>query len=74
MVAFEAPHRLLETLSDIQETLGDRPLALCRELTKLHEEIFRGKISQAREHFTKPKGEFTLVIEGKREGRACEEI
>jgi 16S rRNA (cytidine1402-2'-O)-methyltransferase len=67
LVAFEAPHRLLETLSDIQETLGDRRLALCRELTKLHEEIFRGKISEAREHFTKPKGEFTLVIEGKRE-------
>jgi 16S rRNA (cytidine1402-2'-O)-methyltransferase len=70
MVAFEAPHRLLETLIDIQETLGDRRLALCRELTKLHEEIFRGKISQAREHFTKPKGEFTLVIEGKREESA----
>ena len=70
IVVFEAPHRLLESLSDIQETLGDRSLALCRELTKLHEEIFRGKVSQAREHFTKPKGEFTLVIEGKREGRA----
>jgi len=69
IVVFEAPHRLVETLSDIQDTLGNRPLALCRELTKLHEEIFRGKVSQAREHFTKPKGEFTLVIEGKREGR-----
>ena len=70
MVLFEAPHRLLETLGDIQETLGDRYIALCRELTKLHEEVFRGKVSQAREYFTKPKGEFTLVVEGKREGKA----
>jgi 16S rRNA (cytidine1402-2'-O)-methyltransferase len=69
MVVFEAPHRLLQTLSDIQDTLGDRPVAVCRELTKLHEEIFRGRVSRAREHFTKPKGEFTLVIEGKREER-----
>jgi 16S rRNA (cytidine1402-2'-O)-methyltransferase len=65
IVAFEAPHRLRETLSDIQEILGDRRLAVCRELTKIHEEVFRGRVSQAREHFTEPKGEFTLVIEGK---------
>ncbi|MBN2187782.1 MAG: 16S rRNA (cytidine(1402)-2'-O)-methyltransferase [Dehalococcoidia bacterium] len=70
MVAFEAPHRFTETLSDIQEVLGDRRLAVCRELTKIHEEIFRGKVSQAREHFTEPKGEFTLVIEGKSEEEA----
>ena len=67
IVVFEAPHRLLDTLSDIQTTLGDRPVAVCRELTKLYEEIFRGKVSEAREHFTKPKGEFTLVIGGKGE-------
>ena len=65
IVAFESPHRLRETLSDIQEFLGDRRLAVCRELTKIHEEVFRGKVSQAREHFTEPRGEFTLVIEGK---------
>jgi 16S rRNA (cytidine1402-2'-O)-methyltransferase len=65
VVAFEAPHRLRETLSDIQEILGDRRLTVCRELTKVHEEVFRGKVSQAVEHFVEPKGEFTLVIEGK---------
>jgi len=41
-------------------------MAVCRELTKIHEEVFRGTISQAIEHFTQPRGEFTLVIEGKR--------
>ncbi len=70
IVAFEAPHRLSETLGDIQEILGERRLAICRELTKVHEEVFRGEVSQAREHFTEPRGEFTLVIEGKSENAA----
>jgi len=65
IVAFEAPHRLRETLGDIQEILGDRRIAVCRELTKVYEEVFRSKVSQAVEHFVEPKGEFTLVIEGK---------
>jgi len=65
IVAFETPHRLREALSDIEEILGDRRLSVCRELTKVHEEIFRGRVSQAREHFVEPKGEFSLVIEGK---------
>ncbi len=47
--------------------LGDRKIAVCRELTKIHEEIFRGTLSQAIEHFTCPRGEFTLVIAGKPE-------
>ncbi len=66
LIAFEAPHRLLKTLTDIVAILGDRRVAVCRELTKIHEEIFRGKLSQALKHFTQPKGEFTLVIEGKK--------
>jgi 16S rRNA (cytidine1402-2'-O)-methyltransferase len=65
IVAFETPHRLSEALNDIEEILGNRRLSVCRELTKVHEEIFRGRVSQAREHFVKPRGEFTLVIEGK---------
>jgi 16S rRNA (cytidine1402-2'-O)-methyltransferase len=65
IVAFETPHRLKETLNDIGEILGDRRLSICRELTKVHEEIFRGRVSQAREHFVEPRGEFSLVIEGK---------
>jgi 16S rRNA (cytidine1402-2'-O)-methyltransferase len=64
LVILEAPHRLLSSLKDILATLGDRRVAVCRELTKFHEEIFRGTISQMIEHFAAPKGEFTLVIEG----------
>ena len=65
IVALESPHRLLASLSDILLVLGDRRVAVCRELTKVHEEVFRGTISQAIEHFIEPRGEFTLVIEGK---------
>jgi 16S rRNA (cytidine1402-2'-O)-methyltransferase len=65
IVAFETPHRLREALGDIEDILGNRRLSVCRELTKVHEEIFRGRVSQAREHFTEPRGEFTLIIEGR---------
>lgn len=65
LVAFESPHRVRAALRDILAALGDRRIAVCRELTKLHEEIFRGSISAAIEHFAvEPRGEFTLVIEG----------
>ena len=64
MIVLESPHRLLATLNDMLLTLGDRNIAVCRELTKLYEEVFRGSISQAIEHFTSPRGEFTLVIAG----------
>ena len=65
IVVLETPHRLLAALNDILLILGDRKVAVCRELTKIHEEVFRGTISQAVKHFTEPRGEFTLVIEGK---------
>ena len=65
IVAFETPHRLGEALSDIEGILGNRRLSVCRELTKVHEEVFRGRVSQARQHFLEPRGEFSLVIEGK---------
>ena len=66
LVVFEVPQRLRESLADIEAELGDRPMAACRELTKLHEEVWRGTVSQAREHFgeEEPRGEFTLVIGG----------
>ena len=64
LIAFETPHRLTAALADILDTLGDRRIAVCRELTKMHEEVFRGKVSNAIEHFARPRGEFTLVIEG----------
>jgi 16S rRNA (cytidine1402-2'-O)-methyltransferase len=65
IVVFESPHRLREALTDIEEILGDRRVSICRELTKVHEEIFRGRVSQARGHFAEPRGEFSLVVEGK---------
>ncbi len=64
IIALESPHRLLPTLRDLSEVLGDRKIAIGRELTKVHEEVFRGTISQALEHFQQPRGEFTLVVEG----------
>jgi 16S rRNA (cytidine1402-2'-O)-methyltransferase len=66
LIFLEAPHRLLAALEHLQEVLGDRQIAVGRELTKLHEEIFRGSLSRAREHFTQnpPRGEFTLVLAG----------
>ena len=67
LIAFEAPHRLFEALKDVLEILGDRRVSICRELTKLHEEVFRGTVSQALKHFAQHRGEFTLVIEGKKE-------
>ena len=64
LVALETPHRLRAALGDMLAVLGDRDMSVCRELTKLHEEVFRGPISAAMEHFAEPRGEFTLVIEG----------
>ncbi len=64
LALFEAPHRLAAALADIGATLGDRRVAVCRELTKAHEEVFRGTVSEAAAHFDAPRGEFTIVVEG----------
>ena len=66
MVFYEAPHKLLRTLEDMLACWGDRRIALCREITKLHEECRRTTLAQAVEHYTEnpPRGEFVLVIEG----------
>ena len=66
MVFYEAPHKLLTTLEDLYEVFGDRPISLCRELTKLHEETIRTTLVQAVERYreTPPKGEFVLVVAG----------
>jgi 16S rRNA (cytidine1402-2'-O)-methyltransferase len=67
LIFLETPHRLSAALADLESALGDRQIAVARELTKVHEEIWRGTIDRAVEHFTKtePRGEFTLVVEGK---------
>ena len=64
LVVFEAPHRLKATLRDILAVLGEREMSICRELTKLYEEVFRGTASEALAHFSEPRGEFVLVIRG----------
>lgn len=66
LVFYEAPHKLVNTLEDMLKFFGDRRISLCRELTKLHEEVVRTTLSQAVERYStvKPKGEFVLVIEG----------
>lgn len=66
LVFFEAPHRLDRCLTDLLDVLGDRSVALCRELTKLHEEIRRGRVSEliASLHRMPVKGEIVLVVEG----------
>jgi len=66
LVLYEAPHRLLDLLADLLAVLGDRPCAVARELTKLHEEVVRAPLSMALAHFeaAPPRGEFTVVVEG----------
>jgi len=67
LIFYESPHRFSETLKDILEILGDREIVLTRELTKVYEEILRGKVSQIQNMIgeRKLKGEITLVVEGK---------
>jgi 16S rRNA (cytidine1402-2'-O)-methyltransferase len=73
MIFYEAPHKLCATLADLVDTFGgERRISLCRELTKLHEEVRRTTLAQAAEHYREnpPKGEFVLVVEG---GQKAEE-
>ena len=67
MVFHEAPHRLRQTLADMAELLGDRPAALCRELTKLHEDTVRTTLAQAAAYYAAnaPRGEYVLVVAGR---------
>ena len=67
MVFYEAPHKLVNTLEDMAEVFGpDRPISLCRELTKLHEEVLRTTLQGALDRYRAdaPKGEFVLVVAG----------
>ena len=64
VVLYESPHRLLKTLKEVREVLGDIPVACARELTKMFEEVRRGAVSEVIEHFERhaPRGEFVLVL------------
>jgi 16S rRNA (cytidine1402-2'-O)-methyltransferase len=68
LILLEAPHRLAATLSNLVDILGDREMAVARELTKMHEEVWRGKVREAIQHFHSPRGEFVLIVHGKAAG------
>ena len=74
MIFYEAPHKLKATLEDMQKVWGDRNISLCRELTKIHEEVIRTSFSKALEMYEQisPRGEYVLIIEGKQEEKAEE--
>ncbi len=67
IIIYESPYRVVDALSSIKEGLGNRNIAVCRELTKMHESIYRGTLEEAISFFedNQPKGEFVLVLEGK---------
>ncbi|MBE7038136.1 MAG: 16S rRNA (cytidine(1402)-2'-O)-methyltransferase [Ruminococcaceae bacterium] len=75
LIFYEAPHKLLRTLSDMEKVLGNRKISLVRELTKIYEEVNRTTLSDAVKYYTEniPKGEFVLVIEGKSREEIAEE-
>ncbi|MBQ6613706.1 MAG: 16S rRNA (cytidine(1402)-2'-O)-methyltransferase [Clostridia bacterium] len=66
LILYEAPHKLEKTLADLFEALGDRKISLCRELTKLNEEVMRTSLSGAIEYYSSnsPRGEYVLILEG----------
>jgi 16S rRNA (cytidine1402-2'-O)-methyltransferase len=66
IIVYEAPHRILKTLTDIHAVLGNREIVLARELTKKHEELIRGTVAELQHRFDtrKPRGEFTIIIRG----------
>jgi len=67
LIFYEAPHKLLDTLKDMASTFGaERKISLCREMTKIHEQVFRTTLEEAIQYYTEntPKGEFVLILEG----------
>lgn len=76
MVFYEAPHKLRKTLEDLRDTFGEnRPAALCREMTKLHEEVLHMTLGEACAYYreTEPRGEYVLVVEGASQATGHEE-
>lgn len=74
LIFYEAPHKLKNTLENILEILGNRNIVLAREITKIHEEFIRGKISTILENLEEIKGEFVIIVEGNYESKKDVEI
>ena len=64
IILYEAPHKILNTLDDLEKYLGNRKIVLARELTKIHEQYIRGTIVDVKKQLNSPKGEFVIIIEG----------
>ena len=64
LIFYEAPHKLINTLENIKEILGNRKIVLAKEITKIHEEFIRGNVSEILEKIENPKGEFVILVEG----------
>ena len=69
IIIYEAPHRIIETLKEMQNTLGDRNIVVAKELTKIHENFYRGRISAVLCEIGEPKGEYIILIEGNKEDK-----
>ncbi len=71
IIFYESPHKLLKMLNIVRDVLGNRRCAVARELTKIHEEVLRGTLTDMIEHFTttNPRGEFVVIVEGNRDGK-----
>lgn len=76
LIFYEAPHRLRQTLAALLESLGDRPVTLCRELTKLHEELHRTTLAAAAAEYAErePRGEYVLIVAGAGEDNPAEQM
>lgn len=76
IILYEAPHRLVKTLAELAEVLGDRPISVCKELTKKHETVYRATLMEAIRYYetNEPRGEYVLVIEGKSFAEQREEV
>jgi len=64
IIMYEAPHKILNTLKDLKEVLGERKVVLARELTKIHEEFIRGNVEEILEKYKEPRGEHIIIVEG----------
>ena len=67
IIIYEAPHRIIDTLKEIQKNIGDRNIVVAKELTKIHESFYRGNVSNVIEQIGQPKGEYIILIEGNKE-------
>lgn len=72
IIIYEAPHRIIDTLKEIEEVLGNRKIVVAKEITKIHESFYRGNVEDVIEKIGIPKGEYIIIIEGNKEKKENE--